>query len=160
MTSIISEIMMYILLVFLTLWLLIEMVYCYRKVAKAEETAQENAYVGNRRSLQNWEVGWELGRADHRGKRTCSVSALSAVKLSCPAGALCPVEELPPLLLWSSTYTGACIGVMEERLRTGVPCASEHRQVTLDWGNGLKILPCPLDPSKSESFSLATLQDS
>uniref|UniRef100_A0A8D2LLU4 Sodium channel regulatory subunit beta-3 n=2 Tax=Varanus komodoensis TaxID=61221 RepID=A0A8D2LLU4_VARKO len=42
-TSVISEIMMYILLVFLTLWLLIEMVYCYRKVTKAEETAQENA---------------------------------------------------------------------------------------------------------------------
>ncbi|KAK2496406.1 hypothetical protein MC885_008775 [Smutsia gigantea] len=33
----------YILLVFLTLWLLIEMVYCYRKVSKAEEAAQENA---------------------------------------------------------------------------------------------------------------------
>ncbi|XP_061449163.1 sodium channel subunit beta-3 [Rhineura floridana] len=42
-TSFISEVMMYILLVFLTLWLLIEMVYCYRKVAKAEEAAQENA---------------------------------------------------------------------------------------------------------------------
>uniref|UniRef100_A0A8C8SYG3 Sodium channel regulatory subunit beta-3 n=1 Tax=Pelusios castaneus TaxID=367368 RepID=A0A8C8SYG3_9SAUR len=41
-TSVISEIMMYILLVFLTLWLLIEMVYCYRKVSKAEETVQEN----------------------------------------------------------------------------------------------------------------------
>ncbi|XP_066495783.1 sodium channel regulatory subunit beta-3 [Tiliqua scincoides] len=43
LTSVISEIMMYILLVFLTLWLLIEMIYCYRKVAKAEEAAQENA---------------------------------------------------------------------------------------------------------------------
>nr|XP_056716843.1 sodium channel subunit beta-3 [Euleptes europaea] len=42
-TSVISEIMMYILLVFLTLWLLIEMVYCYRKVSKAEEAAEENA---------------------------------------------------------------------------------------------------------------------
>ncbi|KAL7981549.1 hypothetical protein Chor_005637 [Crotalus horridus] len=42
-TSFISAIMMYILLVFLTLWLLIEMIYCYRKVSKAEETAQENA---------------------------------------------------------------------------------------------------------------------
>uniref|UniRef100_A0A8D0H5Z3 Sodium channel regulatory subunit beta-3 n=1 Tax=Sphenodon punctatus TaxID=8508 RepID=A0A8D0H5Z3_SPHPU len=42
-TSVISEIMMYILLVFLTLWLLIEMVYCYRKVSKAEESSQENA---------------------------------------------------------------------------------------------------------------------
>lgn len=42
-TSVVSEIMMYILLVFLTLWLLIEMVYCYRKVSKAEEAAQENA---------------------------------------------------------------------------------------------------------------------
>lgn len=42
-TSVVSEIMMYILLVFLTLWLLIEMIYCYRKVSKAEEAAQENA---------------------------------------------------------------------------------------------------------------------
>ncbi|XP_027627781.1 sodium channel subunit beta-3 [Tupaia chinensis] len=42
-TSVVSEIMMYILLVFLTLWLLIEMVYCYRKVSKAEEAAQESA---------------------------------------------------------------------------------------------------------------------
>ncbi|XP_053125613.1 sodium channel subunit beta-3 [Hemicordylus capensis] len=43
LTSVVSEIMMYLLLVFLTLWLLIEMVYCYRKVARAEEVAQENA---------------------------------------------------------------------------------------------------------------------
>jgi voltage-gated sodium channel type III beta len=42
-TSVVSEIMMYILLVFLTLWLLIEMIYCYRKVSKAEEAAQESA---------------------------------------------------------------------------------------------------------------------
>ncbi|KAH0514691.1 Sodium channel subunit beta-3 [Microtus ochrogaster] len=42
-TSVVSEIMMYILLVFLTLWLFIEMIYCYRKVSKAEEAAQENA---------------------------------------------------------------------------------------------------------------------
>ncbi|XP_015670345.2 sodium channel subunit beta-3 [Protobothrops mucrosquamatus] len=43
LTSVVSAIMMYILLVFLTLWLLIEMIYCYRKISKAEETAQENA---------------------------------------------------------------------------------------------------------------------
>ncbi|KAG8141535.1 hypothetical protein E2320_007147, partial [Naja naja] len=42
LTALISAIMMYILLVFLTLWLLIEMVYCYRKVSKAEEATQEN----------------------------------------------------------------------------------------------------------------------
>ncbi|XP_006002730.1 sodium channel subunit beta-3 isoform X2 [Latimeria chalumnae] len=41
-TAYISEIMMYILLVFLTIWLLIEMVYCYRKISKAEEATQEN----------------------------------------------------------------------------------------------------------------------
>jgi voltage-gated sodium channel type III beta len=34
--------MMYILLVFLTLLLLIEMIYCYRKVSKAAEAAQES----------------------------------------------------------------------------------------------------------------------
>jgi voltage-gated sodium channel type III beta len=41
-TSVVSEIMMYILLVFLTLLLLIEMIYCYRKVSKAAEAAQES----------------------------------------------------------------------------------------------------------------------
>ncbi|XP_067826872.1 sodium channel subunit beta-3 [Heptranchias perlo] len=42
-TSYISEIMMYLLLVFLTLWLVIEMIYCYRKISKSEKAAQENA---------------------------------------------------------------------------------------------------------------------
>ncbi|XP_072885887.1 sodium channel regulatory subunit beta-3 isoform X3 [Hemitrygon akajei] len=42
-TSYISEIMMYLLLVFLTLWLVIEMIYCYRKILKSEQAAQENA---------------------------------------------------------------------------------------------------------------------
>lgn len=41
-TAVVSEIMMYILLVFLTLWLLVEMVYCYRKISKNEETSQES----------------------------------------------------------------------------------------------------------------------
>ncbi|MEE6485299.1 hypothetical protein FKM82_014237 [Ascaphus truei] len=41
-TSVVSEIMMYILLAFLTLWLMIEMVYCYRKISKAEELTQES----------------------------------------------------------------------------------------------------------------------
>ncbi|CAN2388095.1 regulation of ventricular cardiac muscle cell membrane depolarization [Pristimantis euphronides] len=40
--SVVSEIMMYILLAFLTLWLLIEVVYCYRKISKAEEVTQES----------------------------------------------------------------------------------------------------------------------
>ncbi|KAM3875229.1 sodium channel regulatory subunit beta-3 [Diretmus argenteus] len=38
-----SEIMMYLLLVFLTLWLLVEMVYCYRKISKSDEQAQDTA---------------------------------------------------------------------------------------------------------------------
>lgn len=38
-----SEIMMYVLLVFLTLWLLVEMVYCYRKISKSDEQAQDTA---------------------------------------------------------------------------------------------------------------------
>ncbi|XP_069470203.1 sodium channel regulatory subunit beta-3 [Ambystoma mexicanum] len=41
-TAVVSEIMMYILLVFLTFWLLVEMVYCYRKVSKNEEVSQES----------------------------------------------------------------------------------------------------------------------
>ncbi|XP_008423892.1 sodium channel regulatory subunit beta-3 isoform X2 [Poecilia reticulata] len=43
-TAIYSEIMMYVLLVFLTLWLLVEMVYCYRKISKSDEQAQDTAY--------------------------------------------------------------------------------------------------------------------
>ncbi|XP_066566012.1 sodium channel regulatory subunit beta-3 isoform X2 [Amia ocellicauda] len=42
-TAVYSEIMMYFLLVFLTFWLLVEMVYCYRKISKADEVAQDNA---------------------------------------------------------------------------------------------------------------------
>ncbi|KAJ7990482.1 hypothetical protein DPEC_G00300780 [Dallia pectoralis] len=43
-TAIYSEIMMYVLLVFLTFWLLVEMVYCYRKISKSDEQAQDTAY--------------------------------------------------------------------------------------------------------------------
>ncbi|KAM4652530.1 sodium channel regulatory subunit beta-3 [Discoglossus pictus] len=41
-TSVLSEIVMYILLAFLTFWLLVEVVYCYRKISKAEEVTQES----------------------------------------------------------------------------------------------------------------------
>ncbi|XP_077422995.1 sodium channel regulatory subunit beta-3 isoform X2 [Vanacampus margaritifer] len=40
-TALYSEIMMYLLLVFLTFWLLIEMVYCYRKISKSDELVQD-----------------------------------------------------------------------------------------------------------------------
>ncbi|XP_076146489.1 sodium channel regulatory subunit beta-3 [Alosa pseudoharengus] len=40
-TALYSEIMMYVLLVFLTLWLLVEMVYCYRKISKSDEMVQD-----------------------------------------------------------------------------------------------------------------------
>ncbi|TSQ58043.1 Sodium channel subunit beta-3 [Bagarius yarrelli] len=42
LTALYSEIMMYILLVFLTLWLLVEMIYCYRKISKSDEQAQDS----------------------------------------------------------------------------------------------------------------------
>ncbi|XP_026869456.1 sodium channel subunit beta-3 isoform X1 [Electrophorus electricus] len=38
-----SEIMMYVLLVFLTFWLLVEMIYCYRKISKSDEQTQDSA---------------------------------------------------------------------------------------------------------------------
>ncbi|CAH2318207.1 sodium channel subunit beta-1 [Pelobates cultripes] len=42
--SIVSEIMMYVLIVVLTIWLVAEMIYCYRKIAAAgEEAVPENA---------------------------------------------------------------------------------------------------------------------
>lgn len=44
-TALYSEIMMYVLLVFLTFWLLVEMIYCYRKISKSEELAQDTAWV-------------------------------------------------------------------------------------------------------------------
>ncbi|XP_061684329.1 sodium channel subunit beta-3 isoform X2 [Syngnathoides biaculeatus] len=40
-TALYSEIMMYLLLVFLTFWLLVEMVYCYRKISKSDELVQD-----------------------------------------------------------------------------------------------------------------------
>nr|XP_044615444.1 sodium channel subunit beta-1 [Equus asinus] len=44
MASIVSEVMMYVLIVVLTIWLVAEMVYCYKKIAAATEAAaQENA---------------------------------------------------------------------------------------------------------------------
>ncbi|XP_017284512.1 sodium channel subunit beta-3 isoform X2 [Kryptolebias marmoratus] len=43
-TAIYSQIMMYVLLVFLTFWLLVEMVYCYRKISKSDEQTQDTAY--------------------------------------------------------------------------------------------------------------------
>lgn len=43
-TALYSEIIMYVLLVFLTFWLLVEMVYCYRKISKSDEQAQDTAY--------------------------------------------------------------------------------------------------------------------
>ncbi|XP_072548235.1 sodium channel regulatory subunit beta-3 isoform X2 [Salminus brasiliensis] len=43
-TALYSEIMMYVLLVFLTFWLLVEMIYCYRKISKSDEQAQDSAY--------------------------------------------------------------------------------------------------------------------
>ncbi|XP_051521788.1 sodium channel subunit beta-3-like [Myxocyprinus asiaticus] len=42
-TALYSEIMMYVLLVFLTFWLLVEMIYCYSKISKSDEQAQDNA---------------------------------------------------------------------------------------------------------------------
>ncbi|MBN3271237.1 SCN1B protein, partial [Polyodon spathula] len=44
LTSIIGEVMMYVANIGLTFWLLVEMVYCYRKIAAAgEEALRENA---------------------------------------------------------------------------------------------------------------------
>ncbi|KAL2085397.1 hypothetical protein ACEWY4_018717 [Coilia grayii] len=43
-TALYSEVMMYVLLIFLTLWLLVEMAYCYRKISKADEQAQDAVY--------------------------------------------------------------------------------------------------------------------
>ncbi|XP_073336875.1 sodium channel regulatory subunit beta-3 [Pagrus major] len=42
-TALYSEIMMYVLLVCLTFWLLVEMVYCYRKISKSDEQTQDTA---------------------------------------------------------------------------------------------------------------------
>uniref|UniRef100_A0A4W4G8R7 Sodium channel regulatory subunit beta-3 n=1 Tax=Electrophorus electricus TaxID=8005 RepID=A0A4W4G8R7_ELEEL len=38
-------IMMYVLLVFLTFWLLVEMIYCYRKISKSDEQTQDSAVI-------------------------------------------------------------------------------------------------------------------
>nr|XP_057936619.1 sodium channel subunit beta-3 isoform X2 [Doryrhamphus excisus] len=43
-----SEVMMYVLLVFLTFWLLIEMVYCYRKISRSDMQTQDTAFPGSK----------------------------------------------------------------------------------------------------------------
>ncbi len=46
MASILSEVMMYVSIIGLQLWLVIEMIYCYRKIAAAgEEALRESAWV-------------------------------------------------------------------------------------------------------------------
>jgi len=46
MASILSEVMMYVSIIGLQLWLLVEMVYCYRKIAAAgEEALRESEWV-------------------------------------------------------------------------------------------------------------------
>lgn len=52
-TAIYSEIMMYVLLVFLTFWLLVEMIYCYRKISKSDEQTQDAAWVQHKCSDVN-----------------------------------------------------------------------------------------------------------
>lgn len=42
-TALYSEITMYLLLVFLTSWLLVEMVYCYRKISRSDEQPPDAA---------------------------------------------------------------------------------------------------------------------
>lgn len=42
-TALYSEITMYVLLVFLTCWLLVEMVYCYRKISRSDEQMPDAA---------------------------------------------------------------------------------------------------------------------
>lgn len=42
-TALYSEITMYLLLVFLTSWLLVEMVYCYRKISRSDEQTPDAA---------------------------------------------------------------------------------------------------------------------
>lgn len=46
MASILSEVMMYVSIIGLQLWLVVEMIYCYRKIAAAgEEALRESAWV-------------------------------------------------------------------------------------------------------------------
>lgn len=44
LTALYSEIMMYVLVAFLTFWLIVEMVYCYRKISKSDEQTPDTVY--------------------------------------------------------------------------------------------------------------------
>ncbi|XP_036381562.1 sodium channel subunit beta-3-like [Megalops cyprinoides] len=50
-TAVYSEIMMYVLLAFLSSWLLLAMVYCYRKIARAEARKKDNVCSSKNSSL-------------------------------------------------------------------------------------------------------------
>ena len=42
MASIVSEVMMYVSIIILQLWLLVEMIYCYRKISSDEEAQRDS----------------------------------------------------------------------------------------------------------------------
>ncbi|GAB1291920.1 Sodium channel subunit beta-1 [Apodemus speciosus] len=103
MASIVSEIMMYVLIVVLTIWLVAEMVYCYKKIAAATEAAaQENAARNT----------WPLRP---RAKRTVQASrwlnsAGSGLRLTeepAPTGTLPPCSGDQPLFCSGATRVGA-----------------------------------------------------
>lgn len=54
MASILSEVMMYVSIIGLQFWLVVEMIYCYRKIAAAgEEALRESAWVTHNTALKN-----------------------------------------------------------------------------------------------------------
>lgn len=85
-TAIYSEIMMYVLLVFLTFWLLVEMVYCYRKISKSDEQTQDTTWVSHtdaqagtitdkREARDNWRLLFKTLQ-----KQTCWIESISSAK--------------------------------------------------------------------------------
>uniref|UniRef100_A0AAQ4PDV7 Sodium channel regulatory subunit beta-3 n=1 Tax=Gasterosteus aculeatus aculeatus TaxID=481459 RepID=A0AAQ4PDV7_GASAC len=73
-----SEIMMYVLLVCLTFWLLVEMVYCYRKISKSDEQALDTALFTSALDLQLYQNHFQLQlvSTDKRLKCGCIVTGL------------------------------------------------------------------------------------
>lgn len=54
LASILSEVMMYVSIIGLQVWLVVEMIYCYRKIAAAgEEALRESAWVTHNTALEN-----------------------------------------------------------------------------------------------------------
>ncbi len=101
LASILSEVMMYVSIIGLQLWLVVEMIYCYRKIAAAgEEALRESAWV-------------TLKTHKHTHTHTACLTTVPVLRFQIPLGrpnVLISHQPLSPLFfllatVWTAEYT-------------------------------------------------------